>query len=116
MALTDTFVKNTTHTGKATCDEHSDAHGLYLHITAASNYWRLAYRFAEKQMTLALGVYPAVCLSIARAGRPKARELLAAGTDPGAAKQAEKAVKLATADIIWRFSAAGKLAYLTFCG
>jgi integrase len=96
MALTDTFVKNTKHTGKATGDKHSDAHGLYLHITATGKYWRMAYRFAEKQKTLALGVYPAVSLSIARAGRTKARELLAAGTDPGAAKQAEKAVKLAT--------------------
>lgn len=81
MALTDTFVKNTKHTGKASGDKHSDAHGLYLHITATGKYRRMAYRFTEKQKTLALGVYPAVSLSIARAGRTKARKLLAVRFD-----------------------------------
>ena len=96
MALTDTFVKNTKHTGKPTGDKHSDGQGLYLHITATGKYWRVAYRFAEKQKTLALGVYPAVSLADARAGRTKARAQLAAGIDPSAAKRTEKAAKLAT--------------------
>ena len=96
MALTDTFVKNTKHTGKPTGDKHSDGQGLYLHITATGRYWRVAYRFAEKQKTLALGVYPAVSLADARAGRTKARAQLAAGIDPSAAKRTEKAAKLAT--------------------
>jgi integrase len=95
MALTDTFVKNTKHTGKPSGDKHSDGHGLYLHITATGKYWRMAYRFAEKQKTLALGVYPAVSLVSARAGGTKARELLAVGTDPSAAKRIEKTTKLA---------------------
>ena len=93
MALTDTFVKNTKHTAG---DKHSDANGLYLQITAKGKYWRLAYRFAEKQKTLALGVYPAVSLADARAGRTKAREQLAVGIDPSAAKRVEKAARLAT--------------------
>ena len=37
-------------------------------------YWRLAYRFAGKQKTLALGVYPAVSLAQAREGRDQARQ------------------------------------------
>lgn len=95
MALTDTFAKNTKHSGKPAGDKHSDGHGLYLHITATGKYWRLAYRFAEKQKTLALGVYPAVSLADAREGRTKARKRLAEGIDPSAAKRVEKAAKLA---------------------
>ncbi len=57
----------------------------------------MSYRFDGKQKVLALGVYPAVSLLKARQRRDKARELLADGIDPGAAKQSEKAVKLAAA-------------------
>ena len=39
----------------------SDGEGLYLEVkTDGSKYWRLAYRYAGKQKTLALGVYPKV--------------------------------------------------------
>lgn len=51
------------------------------------------YRFAGKQKTLAIGVYPAVPLAAARKTRDRALELLAAGKDPGAEKQ--EAAKLA---------------------
>ena len=41
----------------------SDGQGLWLLIKAnGSKYWRLKYRFAGKQKTLALGVYPKVTL------------------------------------------------------
>ncbi len=63
MALTDTFVKNSRHSGRPAGDKHSDGGGLYLHVTSAGRYWRLAYRYAGKQKTLALGVYPAVSLA-----------------------------------------------------
>lgn len=94
MALTDTFVKNTKHSGKPAGDKHSDGYGLYLHITATGKYWRLAYRFAGKQKTLALGVYPAISLASARKSRDKAREFLASGGDPSNAKRETKAAKL----------------------
>jgi integrase len=96
MALTDTFVKNTKSTGKVSGEKYSDGLGLYLHITATGKYWRMAYRFGEKQKTLALGVYPAVSLADARTGRTKARAMLATGVDPSAAKRLDKAAKLAT--------------------
>lgn len=54
-------------------------------------YWRLSYRFAGKQKTLALGVYPDVSLKIARQKRDWARELLARGIDPAEQKKADKA-------------------------
>lgn len=90
MALTDTFVRQIRHSGNPNGDKHSDAHGLYLHVTHVGKYWRVAYRFASKQKTLALGVYPAVGLAQARKLRDEAREQLAKGTDPNEAKRAAK--------------------------
>jgi integrase len=99
MALTDTFTRQVKHTGRPAGDKHSDGHGLYLHVTAAGKYWRMAYRFAGKQKTLALGVYPEVTLAKARQRREKARELLADGIDPSSAKRAEKvATRVAAAN------------------
>ncbi|MBI4807735.1 MAG: tyrosine-type recombinase/integrase [Nitrosomonadales bacterium] len=70
----------------------TDGAGLYLQVEPkGSKYWRMAYRFAGKQKTLALGVYPDVGLADARARRDAARKLLANSVDPGLAKQAQKA-------------------------
>lgn len=45
----------------------TDGSGLYLLVNPdGSKYWRMAYRFADKQKTLALGVYPDMTLSVAR--------------------------------------------------
>lgn len=97
MALTDTFVKNTKHTGAAAGDKHRDGGGMYLLINAGGKYWRMDYRFTDKRKTLALGVYPAVSLAKARQRREKARELLADGIDPSTAKKEEKQAKAAAA-------------------
>ena len=90
MALTATFVKNAKHTGAPAGDKHRDGGGMYLLVKASSKYWRMDYRFADKRKTLALGVYPAVSLEKARKRRDAARELLADGKDPGAAKREER--------------------------
>jgi integrase len=89
MALTDTFIKQTKEVGK-----HFDGGGMYLHVKPAGKYWRMDYRFAGKAKTLALGTYPEVSLLKARQRREKARELLADGIDPSAAKKQEKAARL----------------------
>lgn len=93
MALTDTFTKNTKHSGKPAGDKHADGGGMYLLISASGKYWRMDYRFADKRKTLALGVYPEVSLAAARKRREKARELLADGIDPSTAKREEKRAK-----------------------
>ena len=95
MALTDTFVKSVKHTGAAVGDKHTDGNGMYLLVKAAGKYWRMNYRFADKRKTLALGTYPEVSLAKARARREKAREQLADGVDPSAAKREEKAEQAA---------------------
>jgi len=92
VALTDTFVKTVKPTGRAAGDKHSDGGGLFLHVTSTGRkYWRMAYRLHGKQRLLAIGVYPAVSLASARKARDQAKELLAAGNDPGEAKRTAKA-------------------------
>jgi len=68
----------------------SDSGGLYLLITAAGKYWRMNYRFAGKQKTLAIGVYPSVFLTDARKKRDEAKSQLANGIDPGLTKALKK--------------------------
>lgn len=93
MALTDTFARQVKHTGKTAGDKHADGGGMYLLVKAAGRYWRMDYRHGGKRKTLALGTYPEVSLAKARQKRDKARELLAEGIDPSAAKQAAKAAE-----------------------
>lgn len=97
MPLSDTFTRNTKHSGTSAGDKYSDGGGMYLHITKAGKYWRMNYRFAGKQKTLALGVYPVVSLAKARQGRDKAREMLAQGVDPSTAKKDDKMAIVAAA-------------------
>ncbi|MBP9838905.1 MAG: integrase arm-type DNA-binding domain-containing protein, partial [Proteobacteria bacterium] len=59
-----------------------DGAGLYLHIQKSGKYWRLKYRFQEKEKTLALGVYPQVSLAEVREKREQSKKLIAQGIDP----------------------------------
>lgn len=69
----------------------SDGDGLYLHITpAGGKLWRFKYRFGGKEKSLSLGVYPDLKLADARKKHRQAREQLADGKDPAAAKRMEK--------------------------
>ncbi len=95
MPLNDTFVRKVKHSGAPAGDKHTDGQGMHLLVKEAGKYWRLNYRFEGKQKTLALGVYPAVSLATARGRRDAARQLLAAGTDPGQAKADEKHLRAA---------------------
>lgn len=96
MALTEMEVKKTKATDKP--QKLSDGGGLFLLIQPnGGKYWRMAYRFAGKQKTLALGVYPDVSLAAARSRREDARKLLANDTDPGEVKkETKRAIQAAT--------------------
>jgi hypothetical protein len=74
--------------------------GLHPLITPdGAKYWRLAYRWHDKQRTLALGVYPTVGLMEARAARDDAKRGLAANIDPSIVKRERKrAAKVATSN------------------
>lgn len=66
----------------------SDEKGLRLLVKAnGSKYWRLNYRYAGKQKTLACGVYPDVSLRGARERRNEARKLVSQGIDPSQVKK-----------------------------
>jgi hypothetical protein len=81
MTLTDTRIRNLKPRQKPY--KKSDGGGLYLLVMPeGSKLWRLAYRFASKQKTIALGPYPAVTLAIARKAKLEAKRLLAQGVDP----------------------------------
>jgi len=95
MALTDTFVRNIKPKGGAVGEKYTDGRGLFLHVKDAGKYWRMNYRFDGKQKTLALGVYPDVLLADARKRLAAAREQLANGIDPNAAKKEAKQAEAA---------------------
>ncbi|MBC7698358.1 MAG: integrase arm-type DNA-binding domain-containing protein, partial [Bacteroidia bacterium] len=90
MPLTDIAVRNAKPTDKA--QKLSDAGGLYLMVHPnGSKYWRLKYRILGKEKVLAIGIYPQITLSDARARREEAKKLLANGQDPSEVKQTLKA-------------------------
>ena len=66
----------------------SDGGGLHLLVTpSGGKLWRLQYRFADKQKSIAFGSYPEISLSKARQYRDEARQLLANDVDPSVAKK-----------------------------
>jgi len=71
-----------------------DERGLFLIIPpAGSKWWRLRYKFDDKEKLLSLGIYPDVGLKEARERREATRKLLADDTDPGQHSKAKKAAK-----------------------
>lgn len=89
MKLTATTVKQAKPKDKQY--KMADGNGLFLLVTAkGQKYWRYKYRFAGKEKTLALGVYPEISLKAARLAHQEARSRLADGIDPSAEKRVAK--------------------------
>jgi hypothetical protein len=66
--------------------------GLYLEVMPnGSKLWRLKYRLVGKEQKLALGAFPVVTLAQATKARDEARAMIQTGTDPAAARKAERA-------------------------
>lgn len=87
--LSDTAIR------KATPRERSyrmtDGRGLYLMVTpAGGKLWRWKYRHGGVEKLMTFGSYPDVPLASARERHAAARKLLADGTDPMAARKAER--------------------------
>lgn len=86
MPLTDTACRS--FKPKEKPYKKADSNGLYLEIMPnGSKYWRLKYRYANKEKRLAIGVYPEISLTEARSKREAARSQLRDGVDPSQAKQ-----------------------------
>ncbi|MGF6741014.1 DUF4102 domain-containing protein [Paraburkholderia sp. CNPSo 3155] len=91
MPLTDTQVRTARYNPEGAGNRLSDGGRMYLQLDkSGAKYWRMNYRFAGKDKTLALGVYPDVSLAAARKKRDEVRTRLAAGMDPSAVKRADK--------------------------
>lgn len=90
MPLTDTAIRNAKPGTKPV--KMFDERGLFLIVTpAGGKWWRLRYKFDNKEKLLSLGVYPDVGLKEARERREAARKLLANDIDPGQHRKAKKA-------------------------
>ena len=60
-----------------------DGGGLFLLVSPeGAKWWRFRYRFAGKEKSMSLGVYPAVSLKMARELRDDAKNKLVAGINP----------------------------------
>ena len=91
MPLSDTAIRKAKPQGKAY--KLADGGGLYLEIVpSGGKWWRWKYRrpVTGKENRLSFGTYPDVGLADARDKRDAARKLLAAGTDPGESRKAER--------------------------
>lgn len=89
MPLTDSAIRSAKPS--ETPFKISDGGGLHLLVQPnGARLWRLAYRFAGKQKTLALGAYPTISLAKAREGRENAKKQLADGIDPSVKKRRER--------------------------
>ena len=60
-------------------------------VKGGAPVWRFDYSHGGKRKTLSLGVHPDIGLALARKKVDDARKLIAAGTDPSAARKADKA-------------------------
>ncbi len=92
MALTDIQIRKSSPKDKDY--KLSDSGGLHLLVKASgSKLWRMAYRFAGKQKTLAFGPYPLLTLAEARERAFLAKKKLLDGVDPGEEKRMAKITK-----------------------
>jgi integrase len=96
--LTDTAIR--TAKGKEKPYKLADGGGLHILVKPdGGKYWRYNYRYANKDRTMAFGVYPEVSAKMARELHTAARAQLASGVDPMAERKQEKhAVRAAAAD------------------
>ncbi len=94
MPLTDTQIKALKPDTKSR--KYADEKGLYREVApSGGKWWRLKYRMDGKEKRFSLGVYPEVSLKAARTRRDEARELIANGIDPSAARKADEAERIA---------------------
>jgi integrase len=73
----------------------TDSAGLYLEVRVnGAKLWRYRFRIDGKENVYAIGSYPEITLSAARAERDVARDLVKAGRNPAHVRQTQKAQQL----------------------
>lgn len=80
-----------------------DGKGLFLLISPkGGKWWRFKYQIQGNTKMLSFGTYPEVSLAGARKQREEARELVAAGIDPGEIRKAAKVAETFTFEKVAR--------------
>ena len=105
MLLTDAKLRRLRATDKP--QRFFDGDGLYIEVRPnGGKWWRFKYRHDGKEKLLSFGTYPEVPLALARTRRTDARQLVAAGTDPSAARKDAKQTRqrevLSTLELVSR--------------
>jgi integrase len=73
-----------------------DGGGLFLLVTpSGGKLWYFKYRFGGKEKKASFGAYPSISLAEARRRRDGAKILVAGKIDPGEARKADKAARIA---------------------
>lgn len=86
MTLTDIAIRSAKPKDKQY--KLSDGEGMYLLVKPnGGKYWKLKYRFANREKTLSIGAYPIVPLAEARDKKLDAKRKLLDNIDPSEAKQ-----------------------------
>lgn len=102
MKLSDTKLRSLKTPDKPT--KYFDGDGLFLLVTpTGSKLWRLKYRYQGKEKGMALGKYPEISLTQARALRFSVRQTLAQGNDPAKIKAQAKADAMTFDDLATRW-------------
>jgi len=68
-----------------------DGRGLYLQVSPkGGKWWRLKYRYKNKENRISLGIYPDVSLKMARDRRDESRKILADNINPSEQRKSQK--------------------------
>ena len=99
--LTDTAIRSAKATEKPR--KLFDGGGLFLLLKPnGARLWQLKYRVSGREKLLSFGQYPEVSLKSAREQRDEARKLIAAKSDPGAKRKAERSAQANTFEAVTR--------------
>ncbi len=79
----------------------SDAGGLFVMVNPdGSRWWRLRYKYGEKERGISLGTYPLVSLKLARQRRDEAKRLLQDGLDPSHQRRVQRVSQTVTFELV----------------
>lgn len=79
----------------------SDTGGLFVMVNPdGSRWWRLRYKYGEKERGISLGVYPLVSLKLARQRRDDARRMLQDGLDPSHQRRVQRVSQTVTFELV----------------
>src|SRR5688572_30763220 len=79
----------------------SDTGGLFVMVNPdGSRWWRLRYKYGEKERGISLGKYPLVSLKLARQRRDDAKRMLQDGLDPSHQRRVQRVSQTVTFELV----------------